>query len=147
MSMLQFKNYSISLMRSNSLLIDNLSFKVEKGQSLGIVGESGSGKSLTALSVLRLLNYKVFETSGEIFVDNRNIFELNELELNEVRGNEVSMIFQEPMLSLNPVKSLHSQINECLELSKNPLSNSDIIHSLHAVGLSDTDKILKVILI
>ena len=143
MSMLEFKNYSISLMRSNSLLIDNLSFKVEKGQSLGIVGESGSGKSLTALSVLRLLNYKVFETSGEIFVDNRNIFELNELELNEVRGNEVSMIFQEPMLSLNPVKSLHSQINECLELSKNPLSNSDIIHSLHAVGLSDTDKILK----
>ena len=54
------------------------------------------------------------------------------------------MIFQEPMLSLNPVKSLHSQINECLELSeKNPLDNSDIIHSLHAVGLSDTDKILK----
>ena len=66
MSVLQFKNYSISLMKSDSKLINNLSFEVEKGQSLGIVGESGSGKSLTALSVLRLLNKKIFITSGEI---------------------------------------------------------------------------------
>ena len=66
MSVLQFKNYSISLMKSDSKLINNLSFEVEKGQSLGIVGESGSGKSLTALSVLRLLNNKIFKTSGEI---------------------------------------------------------------------------------
>ena len=143
MTMLQFKKYSITLMKSNSKLINNLSFEVEKGQSLGIVGESGSGKSLTALSVLRLLNKKIFIPSGEILINHRNIFELNDLELNELRGNEVSMIFQEPMLSLNPVKSLHSQIYECLELANDPLNDSDIIHSLHAVGLSDTDKILK----
>ena len=143
MSILQFKNYSISLMKSNSKLINNLSFEVEKGQSLEKVGESGSGKSLTALSVLRLLNKKIFITSGEILINNRNVFELNDLGLNELRGNEVSMIFQEPMLSLNPVKSLYSQIDECLELSNEPLTSNDIIHSLHAVGLSDTNKILK----
>ncbi len=86
-------------MKSNSKLINNLSFEVEKGQSLGIVGESGSGKSLTALSVLRLLNKKIFKTSGEVLINNRNVFELNDLGLKQLRGNEISMIFQEPMLS------------------------------------------------
>ena len=121
MTMLEFINYSVSLKNSNVPLIKDISFKLEKAQSLGIVGESGSGKSLTALSALGLLNRKIFSTKGEVTVNRRNIFELTDTELNNIRGNEISMIFQEPMLSLNPVKDLKSQIYECVELSDNCL--------------------------
>ena len=140
--MLEIKNYSISLRNSDKVVVDNISLKVDKAQSVGIVGESGSGKSLTALSTLRLLNEKIFKTSGEILINKKNIFELNSASLNKIRGNEISMIFQEPMLSLNPVKSLHSQINECLELSEDSLDDSDIRNALNAVGLTNISKIL-----
>ena len=142
MSILEYSNYSVLLNNTNETLIDNLSFKLEKAQSFGIVGESGSGKSLTALSALGLLNKKLFSPSGDILVNDKNIFNLNEIELNQLRGNEISMIFQEPMLSLNPVKNLHSQIYECITLSNDEIDETDIINSLHAVGLSNTDKIL-----
>ncbi len=142
MSILEYKNYSVSLNNSKKSLINRLSFNLEKGQSLGIVGESGSGKSLAALSALGLLNRRIFSTTGDILVNNRNIFDLNDRELNDLRGNEISMIFQEPMLSLNPVKNLHSQIYECVELSNENLDERDIKNSLDAVGLLNTEKIL-----
>ena len=142
MSTLEYINHSVLLNNTNKLLVDGLSFKLEKGQSLGIVGESGSGKSLTALSALGLLNKKIFSTKGKVLVNERNIFDLNEKDLNKLRGNEISMIFQEPMLSLNPVKDLYSQINECIGLSNNVLDESDIKNSLDAVGLTNTNKIL-----
>ena len=142
MSILEYKNYSVSLNNTSMPLVNNISFKLEKAQSLGIVGESGSGKSLTALSALGLLNKKTFSTTGDILVNNKNIFNLNNRELNELRGNQISMIFQEPMLSLNPVKDLRSQIYECIELSNDNLDESDIKNSLHAVGLSNVSKIL-----
>ena len=142
MSVLEYKNYNISLRNSNIELVRKLSLRLDKGQSIGIVGESGSGKSLTALSALGLLDKKTFRTSGEILVNNKNIFELDDLYLNKIRGNEISMIFQEPMLSLNPVKTLHSQISECIELSDLELDENDIKNSLSSVGLSDINKIL-----
>ena len=142
MSILNYINYSVRLRTSNKILINDISFSIDKGQSLGIVGESGSGKSLTALSALGLLNKKIFSCSGDILVSNKNILEMTDHELNDVRGNEVSMIFQEPMLSLNPVKTLESQINECLKLSNNNLNNQHIINSLQDVGLTDVNKIL-----
>ena len=142
MSVLEFNNFSVKLKNKEKTLIKDLSFKIDQGQSLGIVGESGSGKSLTALSSLGLLNKKVFTTSGEILINNKNIFELRDNELNSLRGNEISMIFQEPMLSLNPVRSLYSQIEECVELSDEKLDVSDIRATLEAVGLTDTEKIL-----
>ncbi len=140
--MLEISNYSISLRNINKVLVDNISLRVDKAQSIGIVGESGSGKSLTALSTLRLLNEKIFKTAGKILINKKNIFELDNASLNKIRGNEISMIFQEPMLSLNPVKSLHSQINECLELSQESLDDSDIRDALNAVGLTNISKIL-----
>ena len=88
------------------------------------------------------MDKKTFRTSGEILVNNKNIFELDDLYLNKIRGNEISMIFQEPMLSLNPVKTLHSQISECIELSDLELDENDIKNSLSSVGLSDINKIL-----
>ena len=142
MTALEFINYSVSLNNSNAPLINDISFKLEKAQSLGIVGESGSGKSLTALSALGLLNKRIFSTNGQVLVNRRNLFELTDKELNNIRGNEISMIFQEPMLSLNPVKDLQSQIYECVELSDKNLDHNDIKNSLSAVGLTNTNKIL-----
>jgi ABC-type dipeptide/oligopeptide/nickel transport system ATPase component len=142
MSILEFKDFSVKLTNTNKNIIDNLSFKVDRGESLGIVGESGSGKSLTALSTLGLLDKNIFTSSGEIIFNNKNIFQLSNEELSSIRGNELSMIFQEPMLSLNPVKSLSSQINECIELSTNKLTYQDIQDALISVGLIDVNKIL-----
>ena len=142
MTMLEFINYSVSLSNTNIPLVKDISFKLEKAQSLGIVGESGSGKSLTALSALGLLNRRIFSTKGQVLVNRRNLFELSDTELNNIRGNEISMIFQEPMLSLNPVKDLQSQIYECVELSDKNLDHNDITNSLSAVGLTNTNKIL-----
>ena len=142
MSLVKFDKLNISLISTGVNLVQNLSFEIEKGESFGIVGESGSGKSLTALSTLGLLNKKIFKTSGQISIDNKNINSITDSELNNIRGNKISMIFQEPMLSLNPVKSLHSQIVECIELSDKNLDISDVREALIAVGLNDTKKIL-----
>ena len=142
MSLVKFDKLNISLISTGIKLVQNLSFEIEKGESFGIVGESGSGKSLTALSTLGLLNKKIFKTSGQISIDNKNINNITDSELNNIRGNKISMIFQEPMLSLNPVKSLHSQIVECIELSDKNLDISDVREALIAVGLNDTKKIL-----
>ena len=142
MTILEFINYSVSLNNTSKSLIKDISFKLERAQTLGIVGESGSGKSLTALSALGLLNRRIFSIKGQVLVNTRNIFELTESDLNNIRGNEISMIFQEPMLSLNPVKDLQSQIYECAELSDKNLNHNDIKNSLNAVGLSNTNKIL-----
>ena len=142
MSVVKFDKLNISLISTGINLVQNLSFEIEKGESFGIVGESGSGKSLTALSTLGLLNKKIFKTSGQISIDNKNINSITDSELNNIRGNKISMIFQEPMLSLNPVKSLHSQIVECIELSDKNLDISDVKEALIAVGLNDTKKIL-----
>jgi microcin C transport system ATP-binding protein len=142
MSILEFKDLNIKLKNTNTHLISNLSFELNRGEALGIVGESGSGKSLTALSSLGLLNDNIFACSGEIIFEDNNILDLPSNELSAIRGNKLSMIFQEPMLSLNPVKSLKSQIDECIELSDDNLTLNDVHETLISVGLIDINKIL-----
>ena len=142
MSILEFKDLNIKLKNTNTNLISNLSFELNRGEALGIVGESGSGKSLTALSSLGLLNENIFACSGEIIFEDNNILDLPSNELSAIRGNKLSMIFQEPMLSLNPVKSLKSQIDECIELSDDNLTLNDVHETLISVGLIDINKIL-----
>ena len=137
MSILEFKKLNIGLKNTNANLVSNLSFELDRGEALGIVGESGSGKSLTALSALGLLDDNIFNSSGEIIFEDNNIFDLTSNELNSIRGNKLSMIFQEPMLSLNPVKSLRSQIDECIELSNHKLLLNDIHETLISVGLTE----------
>ena len=97
--------------------VDDVSFYLKKSETLGIVGESGCGKSITALSVMRLVPDPPGKTvSGTVKLDGRNLLELSDAEMREVRGNEMSMIFQEPMTSLNPVFTIGHQISEALIL-------------------------------
>lgn len=141
--LLSIKNLSVSFDTNNkiSTAVKNISVDIFKGEALGIVGESGSGKSVTALSILKLLPYpKAFHPSGEIFYKNQNILKMNEKKLQEIRGNNISMIFQEPMTSLNPLHNIKQQITETLFLHKQ-LSNKEAenraIELLNLVGFPD----------
>ena len=100
-----------------TVAVDRISFSVKMGETVALVGESGSGKSVTALSVMKLLPYPAAShPSGSIHFEGRDMLKLSEREIREVRGNRVSIIFQEPMTSLNPLHSIEKQIGEALLL-------------------------------
>ena len=96
--------------------VDGVSFSIKKGETLGLVGESGCGKSVTALSVMRLISQPGRVADGRISFDGVNLLDLPENEMRQVRGNKISMIFQEPMTSLNPVFTVGNQIIEAIIL-------------------------------
>jgi peptide/nickel transport system ATP-binding protein len=98
------------------MAVDGLSFSVNAGTTLAIVGESGSGKSVTAMSILRLLDVPPARLSGRIAFKGRDLFALPEAEMRRIRGNQIGMIFQEPMSSLNPVMAVGAQIAESVRL-------------------------------
>ena len=103
-------------------LVKNISFELPEGKTTCIVGESGSGKSLTALSIIKLLSSQL-DLNGDIFFKNKNLSTISSNEMRSLRGKEISMIFQEPMTSLNPVLTIGFQIEESIlvhnKLSKN----------------------------
>jgi len=100
--------------------VENVSFEIFPGEILSLVGESGCGKSVTGLSLLRLISIPPGKiVSGELLFDGRDLMELEEKEMEKVRGNDISMIFQEPMTSLNPVFTIGNQIMEALQLHQN----------------------------
>lgn len=99
--------------------VDGVSFTVPKGKTIGIVGESGSGKSITSLSILRLLAANGKTKGGEILFKGKDLLKLSDKGMREIRGNQISMIFQEPMTSLNPVYTVGQQISETLKIHKN----------------------------
>src|SRR5205823_1258185 len=99
--------------------VDGVSYSVRSGETLGVVGESGCGKSVTALSVLRLVaNPPGRIVGGRIRFEGKNLLDLTESEMEEIRGNDISMIFQEPMTSLNPLLTVGRQIAEAIELHR-----------------------------
>ena len=98
--------------------VDGISFHVERNETLAIVGESGSGKSVTALSLMRLINPPGKIIEGEVEFNNANLLRLNEKQMCMVRGDRISMIYQEPMMSLNPSISVGEQIREALIIHK-----------------------------
>ena len=97
--------------------VDGVTYSVEEGETLGLVGESGCGKSVSALSILRLIPQPPGKiVSGEIIFQGRDLLKLDEEEMRKIRGNEIAMVFQEPMTSLNPVLTIGRQMTEAIEL-------------------------------
>jgi oligopeptide/dipeptide ABC transporter ATP-binding protein len=99
--------------------VNNVSFHIKQGEVLGLVGESGCGKSVTSLSIMRLISSPGKITEGEILFGGKDLLAIPEKEMQSIRGNKISMIFQEPMTSLNPVMTVGDQIAESLVLHKN----------------------------
>jgi peptide/nickel transport system ATP-binding protein len=120
--------------------VDGVSFEIEAGQTLAVVGESGCGKSVTAMSILRLLPEPPAKIAGSIVFEGRNLLELSEKEMRDIRGNEISMIFQEPMTSLNPVLTIGRQIGETLCLHQGlgrHAAEARAVEMLNLVGISE----------
>jgi oligopeptide/dipeptide ABC transporter ATP-binding protein len=124
--------------------VDGVDFQIKKGETLGIVGESGCGKSVTSLSLLRLVpNPPGKIVDGEMLFRGENLLEKTESEMRKIRGNDISMIFQEPMTSLNPVFTIGEQIAEAIELHQG-LSKKEAIDKtvemLNLVGIPSAEK-------
>jgi peptide/nickel transport system ATP-binding protein len=121
--------------------VDGLDFTLDKGETLGIVGESGCGKSQTSMSIMRLIQTPPGKIeTGEIYYNGKDLLKLSEEEMRRIRGNRISMIFQEPMTSLNPLYTLGNQISEVLMLHRNMTEDearNESINLLDMVGMSD----------
>src|ERR1700744_3473852 len=114
-AVLQVKNLSVSMIGDHNKLVpvlENLSFSVEAGQTAALVGESGCGKSMTALAIMRLLPEGFVVTGGSILLDGEDVLTLSPKRMRTLRGNGMSMIFQEPMTALHPRCTVGDQIAE-----------------------------------
>ncbi len=123
--------------------VNDISFEVSRGETLALVGESGCGKSITALSVMRLLPAAVHIVQGDIVLKGQSLLQLPEARMREVRGSAISMIFQEPMTSLNPVMTIGRQISEALRLHQNAARdslNKRVVELLDAVRIPEPQR-------
>ncbi|KAB0572405.1 ABC transporter ATP-binding protein [Brucella pituitosa] len=124
--------------------VDRVSFDIAEGETVALVGESGSGKSVSALSILKLLPYPAAShPSGEILFNGKDLMTASEPELRRVRGNDVTMIFQEPMTSLNPLHSVERQISEILKMHQgmsDQAARARTLELLHEVGIREPEK-------
>lgn len=119
MSLLEVKNLEVQYITSEETVcaVNNISFSLEKGECIGLVGETGAGKTTTALSIIRLLADPPAKIkSGEIIYNGENLLKLDEKAMRAIRGNDITMIFQDPMTALNPVKKVGEQIAEVIRL-------------------------------
>jgi peptide/nickel transport system ATP-binding protein len=126
--------------------VDGVSFHVEAGETLAVVGESGCGKSVTAMSILRLIPEPPGKLAGAIRFNGRNLLDLSEAEMRGIRGNEISMIFQEPMTSLNPVLTVGRQIGETLRLHQGmsaQQAEDRAVDMLKLVGIPEPERRVK----
>jgi peptide/nickel transport system ATP-binding protein len=123
--------------------VDGVSFNVEKGKTLGIVGESGSGKSVTCLTIMGLNDRKNTITSGEALFNGENLLTAGSRRLREIRGNDIAMIFQDPMTSLNPVHSIGTQLIEAVQLHRDvskKVARARAVELLKAVGIPRAER-------
>ena len=125
-------------------VVDDLSFSMDEGEILGVVGESGSGKSMTALAAMGLLKPDAHILSGQIYFDGKELLSLSKDEQSRIKGNDMAMIFQEPMTSLNPVMKIGRQVGESLwlhtDMNKKDIHQS-VVQALADVGLNDPEKL------
>ncbi len=140
--LLDVRDLSISFLqgRKETVAVDHVSFSLERGRTLAIVGELGSGKSITALSIVRLLPPSAHHPSGSICFDGEDVLKMDEPHLRAMRGAKVTMVFQEPMTSLNPLHTIERQIGEILELHGmrgRDAIRARIVELLGEVGIPD----------
>ena len=144
--MLKVNNLSVTFNLPNSKIeaVRHVSFSISRGETLALVGESGSGKSVTALSLLQLLPYPLAQhPSGSIHFNGAELVGASERTLRTVRGNRISMIFQEPMTSLNPLHTIEKQVGEALLLHKGlsrSVARTHVLNLLNLVGLQDAEQ-------
>src|SRR6202042_3091100 len=126
-----------------SVAVDHISYEIKRGECVALVGESGSGKSVSALSILKLLPYPTAShPSGSIRFKGRELLDLSEHEIRSIRGNDISIIFQEPMTSLNPLHTIESQIVEILQLHspiRGSVARARTLELLNQVGIPDPE--------
>jgi len=119
--------------------VDDISFEIPKGKTVCIVGESGSGKSITSLSIMRLIDHPGKIIGGEVIFEGTDLLKLSDKQIRKVRGRDISMIFQEPMTSLNPSYTVGYQIDEALRLHQKQLNKKQrfekVVESLELVGI------------
>jgi len=145
-TILSVKDLSVAFHQGGdtSLAVDRVSFDIRRGEVVALVGESGSGKSVTANSILKLLPYPAAShPSGEIVFNGKDLLAASDAELRGVRGNDITMIFQEPMTSLNPLHSIERQIGEILKLHQGiegPAARTRILELLNQVGIREPEK-------
>lgn len=143
--LLDIQDLSVAFIQGGktSTAVDRISFTIKKGETVALVGESGSGKSVSCLSVLKLLPYPAAShPSGKILFKGQDMLTASEDDLRKVRGNDVTMIFQEPMTSLNPLHTIEKQISEILSLHKGLSGNTArkrVIELLTQVGIRDPE--------
>ena len=144
-ALLEVKDLSVVFRHggTTTLAVDRVSFSLNKGETLALVGESGSGKSVSALSILKLLTYPAAShPSGEVWFKGENLLGHDDRDLRRVRGNDITMIFQEPMTSLNPLHTVERQIGEILEVHqgvKGDEARARIVELLGKVGIRDPE--------
>ncbi|UUP17743.1 ABC transporter ATP-binding protein [Nitratireductor thuwali] len=143
--LLSIRDLSVSFTQGQqeTLAVDRISFDIGRGETVALVGESGSGKSVTALSVLKLLPYPAAShPSGQIIYGGKDLLSASENELRKARGNEISMIFQEPMTSLNPLHNIEKQIGEVLKLHRgmsDQAARARTLELMDQVGIRDAE--------
>lgn len=145
-TLLEVKNLRTRYITDEGILfpVDDVSFRVKKGQTLGIVGESGCGKSQTALSIMRLIQKPGETIQGEVLFKESDLLKKTESEMKSILGNQIAMIFQEPMTSLNPVFTIGDQVAESIRLHGKNLSSVEIknktVEMLKLVGIPAPEK-------
>ncbi|RUW24106.1 ABC transporter ATP-binding protein [Mesorhizobium sp. M4B.F.Ca.ET.215.01.1.1] len=144
--LLSVRDFSVAFAQGGkqSLAVDHISFDIAKGETVALVGESGSGKSVSALSVLKLLPYPTAShPSGRILFQGADLLAMDEKALRRVRGNKITMIFQEPMTSLNPLHTIEQQVVEVLKLHQglgDRQARARTLELLNEVGIRDPEK-------
>ncbi|GLK83017.1 ABC transporter ATP-binding protein [Ancylobacter defluvii] len=144
--LLSVEDLSVAFAReggTSAVAVDHVSFALKRGETLALVGESGSGKSVTALSILKLLQYPAAShPSGRVMFEGQDLLAMSERQLRKVRGNDITMVFQEPMTSLNPLHTVEQQIAEILSLHRGisgSAARKRVIELLNEVGIAEPE--------
>lgn len=141
-NLLEIKNLSVVIADDKRVLVNDVSFEIKAGEAVGVVGESGSGKTLSALSILGLLARGLSIDSGVINFQGKDLLKLSSEEMRGVRGNQIAMIYQDPMTALNPVMKIGEQLMEVLDSHEHQIvdKKQHILAGLAAVGIADPDR-------